>query len=134
MNEIVHDGIALVSNWQRDRFHQHFGINLIRTQVLRNAIAPSFSELFSSSTSIFAQKSNPPILAYTSTPFRGLDILLEVFPRIRLAVPGTRLKIFSSMKVYQVGEAEDESGTVGSIVSVRKWKEQSMLVLSHSQI
>ena len=104
-----YDGIALVSNWQRDRFHQHFGINLIRTQVLRNAIAPSFSELFSSSTSIFAQKSNPRILAYTSTPFRGLDILLEVFPRIRLAVPGTRLKIFSSMKVYQVGEAEDES-------------------------
>jgi glycosyltransferase involved in cell wall biosynthesis len=105
----IYDGIALVSNWQRDRFHENFGIDLTRIGVLRNAIAPSFCDLFPDSTPILAQKSKPPILAYTSTPFRGLDILLDIFPRIRSAVPGTRLKIFSSMKVYQVAEAEDES-------------------------
>jgi glycosyltransferase involved in cell wall biosynthesis len=105
----IYDGFALVSDWQRDRFHENFGINPSRIGVLRNAIAPSFCGLFPDSTPILAQKSKPPILAYTSTPFRGLDILLDVFPRIRSAVPGTRLKIFSSMKVYQVAEAEDES-------------------------
>ncbi|HEY9614447.1 glycosyltransferase family 4 protein [Allocoleopsis sp.] len=105
----IYDGFALVSDWQRDRFHENFGINLTRIEVLRNAIAPSFCGLFPDTTPILAQKSKPPILAYTSTPFRGLDILLDVFPRIRSAVPGTRLKVFSSMKVYQVAEAEDES-------------------------
>lgn len=105
----AYDGFALVSDWQCDRFHQHFGIDLTRIGVLRNAIAPFFCKLFPNSTSILPQKSEPPILAYTSTPFRGLDLLLEVFPKIRRAVPGTRLKVFSSMKVYQMAEAEDES-------------------------
>lgn len=105
----VYDGFALVSEWQRDRFHEKFGINLTRTRVLRNAIAPTFSELFPNDTPILAQKSHPPVLAYTSTPFRGLNILLEVFPRIRQAVPGTILKVFSSMKVYHLTEAEDNS-------------------------
>jgi len=105
----VYDGIALVSHWLRDRFHQHFGINLTRTAVLGNAIATPFQNLFSPETPILPQKSQPPILAYTSTPFRGLDLLLEVFPKIRSAVPGTRLKVFSSMKVYQVSQTDDES-------------------------
>ncbi len=104
----VYDYMVLVSNWQRDRFYEHFGINLTRTEILRNAIAPSFSGLFPDETPILAHKSKPPILAYTSTPFRGLDLLLEVFPKIRAAIPGTRLKVFSSMKVYHVAEAEDE--------------------------
>lgn len=105
----VYDGIALVSEWQRDCFHRHFGIHPARTRVLRNAIGPAFCRLFSDSTAILPQKSQPPVLAYTSTPFRGLDILLEVFPRIRREVPGTRLKVFSSMKVYALSEADDES-------------------------
>lgn len=105
----IYDGVALVSDWQRHRFHQNFGIDLTRIGVLRNAIAPSFCALFPDNTPILAQKSKPPILAYTSTPFRGLDLLLEVFPKIRQAVPGTRLKVFSSMRVYQFAEADDES-------------------------
>lgn len=105
----IYDGIAMVSDWQRDRFHQEFNIDITRSCVLRNAIAPAFGKLFPDSTPILAHKSKPPILAYTSTPFRGLDILLEVFPRIRKAVPGTRLKVFSSMKVYQFAQAADES-------------------------
>jgi glycosyltransferase involved in cell wall biosynthesis len=105
----VYDGFAFVSDWQRDRFHEHFGINLTDSGVLRNAIAPSFCGLFPTETRILPQKSQPPVLAYTSTPFRGLDLLLEVFPKIRSAIPGTRLKVFSSMKVYQVSQTEDES-------------------------
>jgi hypothetical protein len=104
----VYDGFAFVSDWQRDRFQEHFGINLARSGVLRNAIAPSFCGLFPTESPILPHKSQPPVLAYTSTPFRGLDLLLEVFPKIRSAIPGTRLKVFSSMKVYQVSETEDE--------------------------
>jgi len=105
----AYDGIVLISEWQRDRFCETFGIDLARTSILLNAIAPSFHGLFADGAPLLAAKTQPPILAYTSTPFRGLDILLEVFPRIRRAVPGTRLKVFSSMKVYQISATDDES-------------------------
>ena len=98
-----------VSEWQRNDFYQNFGIAPERTCIIRNAVGAAFCGLFSNNVPILSQKSQPPIIAYTSTPERGIDLLLEVFPKIRRAVPGTRLKVFSSMKVYQVAEADDES-------------------------
>jgi tetratricopeptide (TPR) repeat protein/glycosyltransferase involved in cell wall biosynthesis len=105
----AYDGIALVSDWQRRHYVAHFGLVPERTAVLRNAIAPAFQGLFPTDVPILGQKCQPPVLAYTSTPFRGLDLLLEAFPQIRRAVPGATLKVFSSMKVYQVSEPEDQS-------------------------
>jgi glycosyltransferase involved in cell wall biosynthesis len=104
----VYNGFAVISEWQRDQYYQHFNIDSSKTSILRNAIATTFSGIFPENTSIVKEKSQPPVLAYTSTPFRGLNILLAVFPLIRAAVPGTRLKVFSSMKVYQISETEDE--------------------------
>ncbi|NJK74619.1 MAG: glycosyltransferase family 4 protein [Microcoleus sp. SU_5_6] len=40
------DALVFVSDWQRDRFHDLFGIRLNRCHVLRNAIAPCFANLF----------------------------------------------------------------------------------------
>jgi len=104
----IYDSLALVSNWQKNCFSEEFNIDLTRIFVLRNAIAPCFSGLFPDNTPILPHKSQPPVLAYTSTPFRGLDILLDIFPKIRTAVPGTKLKVFSSMKVYKIDSNEDE--------------------------
>ena len=102
------DAFVFVSDWQREQFQQRFGIDGNRCCVLRNAIAPCFANIFPDHISIRSQKSQPPILAYTSTPFRGLDILLKVFPEIRQAVPGTRLKVFSSMKVHQIDDNNNQ--------------------------
>ncbi len=44
---------------------------------------------------------------YSSTPFRGLKGLLEMFPRIREQVPSMSLDVFSSMKVYGWSEEND---------------------------
>jgi len=49
-------------------------------------------------------KRNPFKLIYSSTPFRGLDVLLEVFPTIKNLVPEAELHIFSSMLVYGQGD------------------------------
>jgi glycosyltransferase involved in cell wall biosynthesis len=103
------DGLAMVSQWQLEQYHQAFKIDSSRMTVMRNAIAPAFENRFSSSDSILARKSLPPILAYTSTPFRGLDLLLAAFPHIRAAIPDARLQIFSSMKVYGVSPEKDEA-------------------------
>jgi glycosyltransferase involved in cell wall biosynthesis len=103
-----YDAFAFVSEWQRQQYMEKFNISFHKTAILRNAISPSFSGLFSNDISIVSQKTKPPVLAYTSTPFRGLDILVEIFPKIRQAVSGTTLKVFSSMKVYQLSNADDE--------------------------
>jgi glycosyltransferase involved in cell wall biosynthesis len=105
----AYDGFALVSQWQRQEFLRHFGLDPRRTGVLRNGIAPSFQGLFADDLPILSRKTKPPVLAYTSTPYRGLDLLLDAFPRIRQAVPGTTLKVFSGMGVYQFPEAEDQA-------------------------
>lgn len=47
----------------------------------------------------------PGRLIYSSTPFRGLEVLAEVFPEIKKRVPHASLHVFSSMKLY--GEAYD---------------------------
>ena len=60
-----------------------------------------FQSLFPGESSRLSHKTRPPVLAYTSTPFRGLSLLITVFPYIKKIFPDIRLKIFSSMKVYQ---------------------------------
>lgn len=105
----AYDGFAMVSEWQRTQYNLAFGVELSRMAVLRNAIAPTFADLFSGQESILAQKTQPPVMAYTSTPFRGLDLLLDAFGPIRKQVPLTRLRVYSSMKVYQTSAADDEA-------------------------
>jgi glycosyltransferase involved in cell wall biosynthesis len=105
----AYDAFVMVSDWQRRHFVRRFGLDPARSTILRNAVAPAFQDLFAADESILSQKTQPPVLAYTSTPYRGLDLLLDALPRIRREMPGTILRVFSSMKVYQVGEGEDRS-------------------------
>ncbi|HSI10571.1 MAG TPA: glycosyltransferase family 4 protein [Chthoniobacter sp.] len=104
-----YDAFAFVSEWQRDEFRLGFGLPFVRTQILRNAAAPAFVDLFPEDRPILPQKTMPPVLAYTSTPYRGLDVLLEAFPAIRQQVPGARLRVFSSMAVYKESAAADQA-------------------------
>lgn len=102
-----YDGFAFVSDWQLQRYVEAFGLPRKRCRVLRNAAAPVFHQQFRPDEMIAPAKDFPPILAYTSTPFRGLDWLLAAFPRLRAAVPDLRLRVFSSMRVYQVADEQD---------------------------
>lgn len=99
------DGIAFVSRWQRDEHLARFDLAPERCAVMPNAIGPAFRDLFGTRERILDAK-REPILAYSSAPYRGLDLLVDAFPTIRAAVPGARLRIFSSMLTYQRGEAD----------------------------
>ncbi|HTV47852.1 MAG TPA: glycosyltransferase family 4 protein [Phycisphaerae bacterium] len=101
------DGFAFISLWQAEQFHKKFGIDQLRMGLLRYAASPFFIGLFKDGVSVLKEKSSSLILAYTSTPFRGLNVLLDVFPAIRAQVPGIRLQIFSSMKVYMTPEDQE---------------------------
>jgi glycosyltransferase involved in cell wall biosynthesis len=102
------DGFVLVSDWQAHGYSQVFGIQPQRITILRNAISPAFENLYAEPETIASRKPWPPVLCYTSTPFRGLDVLLDAFPRIRAAIPGATLKVYSSMGVYGVAAQNDE--------------------------
>ncbi len=105
--QALYDHIVLISEWQQQRYSEHFQLPAEKTTILRNAIAPCFEHLFADDESILAQKAPHPTLAYTSTPFRGLNLLLEIFPPLQAQYPHLRLNIYSSMKVYQDSKADE---------------------------
>ena len=106
------DGYAFVSRWQMDGYLKAFGLDRRLCRILRNGIAPAFSGLFPAGADIVAAKPWPPVLAYTSTPFRGLDVLLDSVPRLRAAIPGTTVRVFSSLEGYQVPADQDPYGAL----------------------
>jgi glycosyltransferase involved in cell wall biosynthesis len=101
-------GFAFVSNWQREDFEKVFWVRREKSRVLRNAVSPAFADAPPPDKAPWFITGEPPTLFYTSTPFRGLDVLLQAFPMIRAAIPGTRLRVFSSMSVYQVRPEDDQ--------------------------
>lgn len=96
----------LVSDWQARSYAADFGVPQDRIAVLRNAAAPAFQSL-ERRTEPFFRSGKPPVLVYTSTPFRGLMLLLLAFPSIRMAIPECRLRVFSSMGVYQLAPDQE---------------------------
>jgi glycosyltransferase involved in cell wall biosynthesis len=96
--------VVFVSDWQRRRYGEAFGPEP-GSVVIGNAMAPAFEGLFGDGEDVLGLKA--PVLVYTPTPFRGLEVLLEAFPLIRARLPEMRLVVHSSLGVYQVAEDED---------------------------
>jgi glycosyltransferase involved in cell wall biosynthesis len=89
------DHVVFVSEFQR-RAVRHPG----PSQVIGNGIAPAFENLFDSAAALRAAKRNRA--AYTTTPFRGLNVLAAAFRDARLA---TGLDVWSGMRLYQASDA-----------------------------
>lgn len=83
------DQFVFVSHWQQEQYERFLGVPRGKGVVVKNAIEP-----------IPAQpKSTGPLkLIYTSTPFRGLDVLLDAFAA--LGRPDAELHIYSGMGLY----------------------------------
>jgi tetratricopeptide (TPR) repeat protein len=98
------DFIALGSEWQAASFEEHHHVPAWQMVQFRNGSAASAAGL-----ECRPQAGHHRLrrLAYASTPFRGLDILLALFPRIRAACPDAELDVFSSMRVYGMSDAAD---------------------------
>lgn len=94
------DGIIVVSEWQARRYQTEFGLRWDRFIIMRNGVSPAFLNLYQPGETIITEKSRDPLLVYTSTPFRGLDLLLDAVPLIRQRVGNATFRIYSSMAVY----------------------------------
>ncbi len=102
------DHIVAVSDWHRRDLIEAYGLDPAKVSVQRNAIGPAFEGLFERPEDLLEAKSGPCILTYTSTPFRGLDALLSLFPEVHRCFPDAELHIYSSMKVYTPDESADQ--------------------------
>jgi len=87
---------VFVSHWQREQYLAAFGLPPERCAVLRHALDPSSDPRRWEAKSTWR-------CAYTSTPFRGLSVLLDAWRR--LSPVNAELHVWSSMKLY----LEDDS-------------------------
>jgi len=96
------DRIFTVSHWQTRTFIEHFHIPAEKFYITKNGVnKDNFRSLPQDNRKYHR-------LVYTSTPFRGLDVLLDLFPQIRKRVSEAELYVYSSMAVYQVTREKDE--------------------------
>jgi glycosyltransferase involved in cell wall biosynthesis len=93
--------IIFVSNWQAEMFRKIFNIPTIKTEVIKNACIGVPEKKITS----FKDKEKIKI-CYTSTPWRGLDVLLRAWELNR--PENCELHIFSSTKIYGKEYAESE--------------------------
>jgi len=84
------DHFVFVSHWQAEKFRQLYNIPGFKTHVLKNA-----------SLGVMAReggKRDKIRLCYTSTPWRGLEVLLDAWELIK--PNNCELHVFSSCKIY----------------------------------
>lgn len=89
------DVYVFVSHWQRERFQLMFGLPPERCRVLRNAV-----EIARGPRQV---RRGGTKFAYTSTPFRGLSVLLDAWEIA--ARTDADLHIWSSMQLYGQSDA-----------------------------
>lgn len=87
------DATVYVSHWQLEKFRYLFQVPLHNAYVIRNAIEPIEFKPKS--------KDGKLKLIYTSTPFRGLSILIDVMEQ--LDRDDIELDVYSSTSVYGSG-------------------------------
>lgn len=93
------DSIITVSRWQAQALAEHADAPIDRFYASRNGYWPAYFETPP------PRKKNK--LIYTSTPHRGLDVLLTLFPKIRARYPDAELHLFSSLQVYGKGTLKE---------------------------
>lgn len=86
------DRYFLISAWQQQGFLDTFSFGVGKTFLTRNGVDLS---LFSHQVPRRRNK-----LIYINTPFRGLDVLVNLFPHIQQSVPDAELHIYSGMSLY----------------------------------
>lgn len=85
------DRFVFVSHWQSEMYRKIFNIPGYKTSVIKNATIGVFKE-----RSYYSK--NKIRLCYTSTPWRGLDVLIKAWKILQ--PEDCELHVFSSTKIY----------------------------------
>jgi FkbM family methyltransferase len=89
-NVVKIDHFVFISHWQSECYRKMFNIPGYKTRVIKNACI-GVERRISSSKEVVK-------LCYTSTPWRGLDVLLDAWELLN--PPNCELHVFSSCQIY----------------------------------
>lgn len=92
------DKVVLLSQWHKSNMNMHFPPIKDKSTVIRFGVNNTFRDI--------TKMNKEPTMVYISTPYRGLDVLLEAFPLIRQEVPYAKLEIYSGMNLYSRGDQD----------------------------
>lgn len=81
-----------VSNWQKNRYIEHFKINPSDSYVISNGI----SNKINLNLSYFDKKEK--VIVFCSSPYRGLVLAYQLFKKIKEMIPDIIFKVFSSFE------------------------------------
>jgi glycosyltransferase involved in cell wall biosynthesis len=87
--------VMMLSSYQANGWTSLLNLPVDKVFLTTNGVP---RHLFSATSANLTDR--PARAYYSSTPYRGLDVLLETWPYIRQAVPDAELLIYSSMNVY----------------------------------
>jgi len=88
--------IVSPSQWNRDQLVKYHNIPEYKISVIPNGVADIFS---------YSDKKTKTMI-YTSIPYKGLEVLARIIPKIHQVHPDAKFKIFSSMSLY--GPSNDQ--------------------------
>ena len=96
------DFVLCISRWQAGQFVRDGGIPPARIRILGNAVAPAYEGMFAPGEDIQAAKPDParPVLAFASSPYKGLAPALTIFKVLKEREPAAILKVFSGFAHY----------------------------------
>jgi len=96
---------VFISDWQYQRYQLVHGIPYdAKSAVLESGIEPAPDEVLEMKKS----DDGKIHIVYTSTPQRGLEILLPVFEKLTEIHPDIHLDVFSSFKIYGWDDADKQ--------------------------
>jgi glycosyltransferase involved in cell wall biosynthesis len=87
------DVMVLGSAWHKVQFDMHFPLTRLKSRVMRLGAGTPFC----SQSGLVKE----PVLAYLSTPYRGLDVLADVWPIVHKRLPELSLEVYSGMNLYR---------------------------------
>lgn len=102
MHEFI-DAIVCVGHWQARTFCEKFLVPKEKLFVIGNGVGTEFL-----SNEVGNYLSREKRLVYLSTPFRGLEHLLKIFPKLYQKDPEFKLDVFSGMQLYGLTDQEDQ--------------------------
>jgi len=95
---------VFISDWQYQRYQLLHGVDYSdKSIVLESGIIPAPDDVLEKKP-----KDGKIRLCYTSTPQRGLEILVPVFEKLAETNPDIHLDVFSSFKIYGWDEADKQ--------------------------
>lgn len=102
------DVFAFVSDWQRKKYVELYGIEINRTILMLNGVSPAF-------LGDIKAGEKKPIFLYTTQPCRGLEVVAAAWPRIVEAWPEAELHTYSSRKLYGHADAPEAVALLTSL-------------------